>query len=1021
MGESGASPPAPLPPGEGRTSASHLWTARLWVVAAAFLGATMTLPMPTLAAGSLKLTNLSGSPLDCLPICVKLPADVPRLEAASWQADLDDPSRVWLSASLPPDGSQTVDLGAPGAKPAGTIRWDAAASRGEIANGLVRVGIDRGETTFALADGRAILNNLSFYGWVTDTPAGPASPKEAQDKGVPGFNTRDYAIVTGREVASGPVFTAFELCKSFRGEAQGLVLTERFTLYAGSRDLEYRLTFENTRGRPLYIADCDGVFYGQWPKALQPASLHTSGGLGGTALSDWLGLSGAAPSPERGLWAAVTSPAGPALGIGRIGGEFQTWAFTKDGFWLYLNDAAGKRPIKLDPGQKLTWSLLLTATEAGGFEAADAIQRRCLRALRSPVTVALDARVLAEGTVAALGPEVTVPALLSPFDAQPLSDVAAFFTWQSVPHAGRYDVQLARAADFSDAGTFRAPALDADRSVWMPEQLPAPGGWHWRVRAVTMDGDAGEWSAPRSFTISALGPAKPSVHAPSSAKPLFILHAPSEVDKAWTIIPDDLKPYCALRVEVAERKLDLRSFCRTAEAGKAKVIIQCSGPGGGVYGEVYPHNHSYGRQSLSELEWAFDNCPNVIGALICEQNFHIRSDPTSAEYARRLADLVTAHGKLLIFADGHWSGFAWLKMGEDPRLFDIFRQHPHNVVPLWKMNCSMVPLTIHGAVLGYWTAGVVDQFGVEPESWYWFEAGFKGLGEGSGRANTGNHDMLPPTMWGQMLLTGLASGASCYCLEPYTWMWKYDHPDQPTDTWLRVVKPLLQGIVKQGLIPDRKTALGAVKIAVQTGPEEPAYDPNFGAFRPLYETLYGIRHPFEMIPDNARYGFIPLLPKLAAEMPLPPGMKRVPLAQLATPEAVRAAFEPLYPPVAEGDAFARFVGDTLVAMNNRENEDVTEHFEIPLGMPGLQALGGELGPHGFVVGQRGKGGLWLQVNGRAERVTTLYVRAERRPAITTKVSESALTSAWDAVGKTLKFAIRHESGAVELTIRSAER
>ena len=972
--------------------------------------------MPARAAGSLKLTNLSGSPLDSLPICVKLPADLPRLEAAPWQPDLDDPARVWLSANLLPHESQSLDLGAPAAKPAATVRWDAATQQGEIANGLVRVRLDRGETTFALADGRAILDSLSFYGWVTDTPVGPATPKEAQDKAIPGLNTRNYATVTGREIANWPVFTAFELRKTFPGGAQGLTVTERLTLYAGRRDLEYRLTFENTRDRPLYIADCDGVFYGRWAQALQTPRLHTSGGLGGTALSEWLGMSGVGLSPERGLWAAVTSPTGPALGIGRVGGEFLTWAFTKDGFWLYLNDPTGKRPVKLDPGQKLTWSLLLTATEAGGFEAADVIQRRCLQAERSPVTVALDGRVLAAGTVAALGPEVTVPALLSPFDAQPLTDVAAFFTWQSVPHAGRYDVQLARAADFGGARTYRAPALDADRSAWMPEQLPAPGGWHWRARAVTTDGDPGEWSAPRSFTVSAPGPPKLSSHAPSSAKPLFILHAPSEVDLAWTTIPNDLKPYCALRVEVAERKLDLRAFCRTAGASKANVIIQCSGPGGGVYGEVYPHNHSYGRQSLSELEWAFDNCPNVIGALICEQNFHIRSDPTSAEYARRLADLVTAHGKLLIFADGHWSGFAWLKMGEDPRLFDIFRKHPHNVVPLWKMNCSLVPLSIHGAVLGYWTAGVVDQFGVEPESWYWFEAGFKGLGEGSGRANTGNHDMLPPTMWGQMLLTGLASGASCYCLEPYTWMWKYDHPNQPTDTWLRVIRPLLQGIVKRGLIPGRKAALRDVKIAVQAGPEEPAFGPDFGALRPMYETLYGIRHPFELIPDNSRYGFIPLLPKLAAENALPPGMKRIPLAQLGTPEAVHAAFDPLYPPVAEGDAFARWVGDTLVAMNNRENEDVTERFEIPVGLPGIKSLAGELGPHSFVVGHRGEGAVWLQVNGRADRVTRLQVRAERRPTVATT---AVLASEWDEGAKTLKLTIRHADGAVELTIGAA--
>jgi len=102
----------------------------------------------------------------------------------------------------------------------------------------------------------------------------------------------------------------------------------------------------------------------------------------------------------------------------------------------------------------------------------------------------------------------------------------------------------------------------------------------------------------------------------------------------------------------------MRGLCAAADAEGVNLIVQCSGPGGGPYSEFYGGH--YGRQSLSELEWAFDNCPRVVGALVCEQNFHIRSDPTSAEYVRRLADLVTSHGKLLVFADGHWGSFAWL-------------------------------------------------------------------------------------------------------------------------------------------------------------------------------------------------------------------------------------------------------------------------------------------------------------------------------------------------------------------------
>jgi len=355
-------------------------------------------------------------------------------------------------------------------------------------------------------------------------------------------------------------------------------------------------------------------------------------------------------------------------------------------------------------------------------------------------------------------------------------------------------------------------------------------------------------------------------------------------------------------------------------------------------------------------------------------------------------------------------------MGKDPALLDIFREHRQNVVPLWKMNCGQVPLSIHGAVLGYWAAGLVDQFGVEPEDWYWFEAGFGGLGEASGRLNGGDHEKLPPTMWGQMLLLGLASGASCFCLEPYTGIWRYGHPDQTTEAWSRVVKPLLRAVVAHRLVPDRETALADVRIAVQTAPALPAFGDDYGELKPLYETLYGIRHFAELIPDTGRYGIVPLLPPLAESAGLPAGMRRVSVSKLPDAAAVHAAFDPLYPPTARGDAFVRVAGDSLVVMNSRENEDITQHFELSPGVEGLATLSGALGPHAYVVGKREHGGLWLQINGRAERATTLAIHAGAVPSVVAVADPDALTQEWDARAGILRLTIRHDDGAVEVRV-----
>jgi hypothetical protein len=196
------------------------------------------------------------------------------------------------------------------------------------------------------------------------------------------------------------------------------------------------------------------------------------------------------------------------------------------------------------------------------------------------------------------------PILVSPVRDAHLTDVAAFFAWKPVHGADRYEVALSQRRDFRDAVQQSVPALKADLAVCFPKDPLPVGTWLWRVRALGADGCTGEWSETRSLTIDASHPKTPLVRPISPDMPLFVFHSPSEIDRAWRAIPDDLRRYCALRLEVAERRLNLAQLCKTAESTGANLVVQCSGPGGGVYGEVYSGGR-YGRESLAELEWAF--------------------------------------------------------------------------------------------------------------------------------------------------------------------------------------------------------------------------------------------------------------------------------------------------------------------------------------------------------------------------------------------------------------------------------
>jgi len=616
-----------------------------------------------------------------------------------------------------------------------------------------------------------------------------------------------------------------------------------------------------------------------------------------------------------------------------------------------------------------------------------------------------------------LGPKpLPPPRLLSPLPGAEITDIASFFEWEFVEGAEEgYEVQFSRSPEFEEPLTFRAPELGANKAVFFPEE-PLPGGrWFWRVRAVGKGGAEGEWSEGRSFSVSEEHPKSPLIRPVGRERPLFILHSPSAIDLAWATIPDDLKPYCALRVEVAERGLDFFEFCKLAERVGANVIIQCSGPRGGVYGEVYnrPKRGQYGRQSLADLEWAFKNCPHVIGAIIVEQFSHHFGDPTSREYARRLLMLCAKYGRLFVWADLHgYRGLTWLRLGaERPEMLRLLREYRRYAVVLHKMNCWREPLTTHGSVMGLWLCDFVGNFGVEPEDWYWHEAGFGKLGESFG-IGRGKRELFPPTFWGQMMLLGLASGGTCWCLEPWLGLWETS-TIKPRWALSKVVFPLMRVIVKWGLVPSKEEVLSNIKAVckVERG-DLPEVVPPFGPFRILYEGTCGLRHDSELIPDTGRYFFIPLLPVICKKPP--EGAKVFRLSDFKSPKEVRRFFDALYPPFYEGDAFVVKVGNLVVAMNSRENEDVRQKFRLPLKAGIVKYLEAELGPHSYLVARVGEEGLLIHVNGRIERVTTLRVGCEVEPMMEASPRGAVVDRRWD--GEALTLVLSHKLGALDLRI-----
>lgn len=94
-----------------------------------------------------------------------------------------------------------------------------------------------------------------------------------------------------------------------------------------------------------------------------------------------------------------------------------------------------------------------------------------------------------------------VPTPTSPTDEAPTDGRAAVFTWEPVPDALRYELQVAP-SDAFEAPVVTVP-LDDTTHLTLYDLLPEDGStFFWRVRAVGAGADASPWSAPAALTAA---------------------------------------------------------------------------------------------------------------------------------------------------------------------------------------------------------------------------------------------------------------------------------------------------------------------------------------------------------------------------------------------------------------------------------------------------------------------------------------------------------------------------------------
>jgi len=394
---------------------------------------------------------------------------------------------------------------------------------------------------------------------------------------------------------------------------------------------------------------------------------------------------------------------------------------------------------------------------------------------------------------------------------------------------------------------------------------------------------------------------------------------------------------------------------------------------------------------IAKLEETLLEFRNIIGLRAYELGCGGMTDERAA-YLHDVIHLADEHGVYLTWPD---FGFyerphVFLEAAQYPALLDAIAKHPESVILQDKTNGRGQFFLTRSVVLGAWLAGLIEHWGVNPEDWWWFEMGYgepftpsrgpRGYAprHGHPEARESALDMAscvssPDMLYGQNLVTAIADGATVYSFE-----WGAHAYGSRTESgeyvlspaWKNVIAPVLRHAIERKAIPDREQVRARSPVVYAASPAIDAEmsPPAESLFRPLYgarrsdEEIRETRISPEWIPCCGRYGVLPVVPEAGLEK-APLGFPHV-IKPNRFPDAAsqKAWFDALFPETASGTAWIRESGGYWYVTNTHENEDVTDHFSIPLAQDGVVRVAGEVLPYSLFIVRYADGKLWVHLN-----------------------------------------------------------
>lgn len=418
-----------------------------------------------------------------------------------------------------------------------------------------------------------------------------------------------------------------------------------------------------------------------------------------------------------------------------------------------------------------------------------------------------------------------------------------------------------------------------------------------------------------------------------------------EAVRAWReAVPDDIKPYCHLQIEVrrSDHVLRYEAFRRILEQ------LECAGIPADIQ-IADPHDQFvFDPIYVEKLVQEFP-CIKVLA--ITENRFEFYSDfnvpryatPANTRYAIDILEMAARYDKFMTISlqDLKWIHI-WTDRLNEP-LAEAIRRHGDRCIPISEhIGPRLIQRTT--SVWGSWIAGDVQHWGIEPQSW-WYENGRMIEPGIFGQSEHDNTRIMPPDLYRAMILLGAMMGATVYNFEPFWDLFDYDN----SQCWREIIYPTLMEVITGKYIPEREEVLKKLKVAFQIKPSasitefhENLRDLDWIGDNGLFaRAAYGLWSRYlehELIPNKGRHFFIPILAPSVSNEVLDSFQEVVRPGHCNSVEEYEALLANHFPPD-DNEAFVASINGYTYVMQTHENLYERQHYRVLLPKPvaGLSA------------------------------------------------------------------------------------